>query len=236
MAEHSAEKPRADEVARKTLSLAQEKLGLIASDQAFTAAFRFLVLFSASTQAPRDESIERAIQYMGTNSEDTPLAVGAALKKWIATEAAAGSEYLLLASRSATRALVEWFDANNIRQQELFPSKNENTQVWRPLSNGAAFSDLSRLFFKEVVRTYLHYLLDRESSGVLRSIEDVSSLHEGLDRYAYETTKIAQSFSAGWYNKYAIGRAPTSAEVGDFVGYAIHKLRDELLREERAKA
>ena len=59
MAEHSAEEPKADEVARKTLGLAQEKLGQIASDQAFAAAFRFLVLFSVSTQAPKDQSLTR---------------------------------------------------------------------------------------------------------------------------------------------------------------------------------
>ena len=236
MAEHSAEEPKAEKVARKTLELAQEKLGQIASDQAFAAAFRFLVLFSVSTQAQKDESLARLIQFAGINNENGPLVVGASLKRWVASEAAAGSEYLELATRSATKALAEWFDANNSKQNELFPANNENVKIWRPLAHGGAFSDLSRLFFKEVVRTYLHYLLDRESSGVLKSLRDVSSLNEGLDRYAYETTKIAQSFSAGWYNKYAIGRAPTASDVGDFVRFAIHKLRDELLREERAKS
>jgi hypothetical protein len=235
IAEHSSEKPQANDIAKRTLSMAQEKLGLIGSDQAFAAAFRFLVLFSAGTQAQIDESTKRILEYMGTATADTPLAVGTALKKWISTETAAGTEYLELATRSAATALVEWFDANTTRQEELFPDEKPNARVWRSLSTGAAFSDLARLFFKEVVRTSLHYLLDRESSGVLRSIHDVASLNDGLDRYAFETTKITQSYSAGWYNKYAIRRSPNAAEVNEFVRYAIHKLRDELLRETKAK-
>jgi hypothetical protein len=231
IAEHSREKPKANEIAKKTLSLAREKLGLVGSDQALAAAFRFLVLFSASTQAEVDESTKRLLDYMGTATTDAPLAVGTALKRWISTEAVAGSEHVELATRSAATALAEWFDAHDTGQQDLFPSGKPNTNVWQSLSTGAAFSELARLFFKEVVRTSLHYLLDRESSGVLRSIDDATSLSDGLDRYAFETAKITQSFSAGWYNKHAVRRSPTVAEIDGFVRYSVHKLRDELLRE-----
>lgn len=234
IAEYSHEAPKADEIAKRTLSLAQEKLGLIGSDQALAAAFRFLVLFSAGTQAQIDESTKRVLDYMGATTTDAPLAVGTALKKWISTEAAAGAEYLELATRSAATALAEWFDAHDVGQQEIFPSDKPNAKVWQSLSTGAAFSELARLFFKEVVRSSLHYLLDRESSGVLRSIDDAASLNDGLDRYAFETSKITQSFSAGWYNKYAVKRSPSASEVNGFVRHSVHKLRDELLRETKA--
>ena len=52
-----------------------------------------------------------------------------------------------------------------------------------------------------------------------------------VSRHAFETTKIAQSFAAGWYNRHAKTRAPSEDEISGFLAIAFGKLREDLRRE-----
>jgi hypothetical protein len=94
------------------------------------------------------------------------------------------------------------------------------------------------VFFGKFTERYIKYFLDREASAQLPSIEArdrfAVSLERHIDalaRHSFETTKITQSFAAGWYNKHARQSRPDRQAVAAFLSFAMGKLREELLRE-----
>jgi hypothetical protein len=98
------------------------------------------------------------------------------------------------------------------------------------------------VFFGKFTERYIKYFLDREASAQLPSIEArerfATSLERHIDalaRHSFETTKITQSFAAGWYNKHARQSRPNQQTVVAFLSFAMGKLREELLRESSAQ-
>ena len=54
---------------------------------------------------------------------------------------------------------------------------------------------------------------------------------DGVSRFAFETSRITQSFAAGWFNNHARDRYPSKDESRGFLSLAFGKLREELKRE-----
>jgi hypothetical protein len=52
-----------------------------------------------------------------------------------------------------------------------------------------------------------------------------------VSRYAFETSKITQSFAAGWFNKYVRGNKLSDSNIEKFLRIAFGKIQNELLRE-----
>jgi len=80
--------------------------------------------------------------------------------------------------------------------------------------------------------------LEREASAQLPSFEAresfAKSLHvhiEEVSRHAFETSKITQSFAAGWFNNHARESRPTDTEIRGFLATAFGKLQEEMQRE-----
>jgi hypothetical protein len=85
----------------------------------------------------------------------------------------------------------------------------------------------------------LKYFLEREASASMTSITDrnrfgtqIRSHIENISNHAFETSKITQSFAAGWFNKNVKDSIPSDEKIKGFLIYAFEKMRDELLREE----
>jgi len=55
---------------------------------------------------------------------------------------------------------------------------------------------------------------------------------EDVSRHAFETSKIAQSFAAGWFAKNTPESYPDEREIKYFLNRTFGKLKSELLREE----
>ena len=96
----------------------------------------------------------------------------------------------------------------------------------------------SRLFFSKFTERYLNYFLEREASASMASVSErdrlASQLSEhidGVSKFAFETSRITQSFAAGWFNNYARDRYPSKDESRSFLNVAIGKMREELRRE-----
>jgi hypothetical protein len=153
----------------------------------------------------------------------------------------------ILCSQSGSRAsfsknaeaLVEWHNTQS-RQLGLFARGPAEyfAEAWTAASAGAGFSEVSRLFLARFTERYLRYFLEREASAVIRGIDArerfSERLRESVDlvsRYAFETSRIAQSFAAGWFNKYARDRTPSNTSLSAFLRVAFEKLREELKRE-----
>jgi hypothetical protein len=53
--------------------------------------------------------------------------------------------------------------------------------------------------------------------------------------HAFETSKIMQSFAAGWFNKHAAASPPSQVEVTNFLRTSFGKMREEFRREAEGK-
>jgi hypothetical protein len=121
----------------------------------------------------------------------------------------------------------------------MFEDNYTAAAVWRSASSGSGFCEVARLFFAKFTERYLNYFIEREASAQTRSIERRRLFSVALGRHiddvsnhAFETSKIAQSFAAGWYNRYASQKVPSDKEITRFLKRCFAKLSEELLREQ----
>ena len=94
------------------------------------------------------------------------------------------------------------------------------------------------MFLSKYTERYLKYFLEREASIALNTVQDRQNFSDNIaehinaiSKHAFETSKITQSFAAGWYNKHAKNNLPTDGEVESFLKLAFGKIREELWRE-----
>ena len=116
---------------------------------------------------------------------------------------------------------------------------NNPLEKWKKASTGEGFCEISRLFFSNFTKRYLEYFLEREAGWHLKTVNDrklfkdrLASKIEEVSLHAFETTKITQSFSAGWFNKNVKDKLPSDRKIQGFVDFAFAKINSELLREE----
>lgn len=221
-------------IAAATLLKVRQRFDRIAEDSGFQAAFGFILGLSTS-QSPIHEGREYAPS-VDLATDPSPLRLTALMQSWVDTHAES-LEYAELAKRAAADVISFWTRKQS-EQAVLFGSAQAASPIWAGARDGGAFSDLCRVFFGKFTERYIKYFLDREASAQLPTVEDrerfAKSIEQHVDalaRHSFETTKIAQSFAAGWYNKHARRAQPDRSEVEAFLSFAMGKLREELLRE-----
>ena len=148
-------------------------------------------------------------------------------------------EFASLVRKATLDTIAAWLNKHlSQTQKSLFPQIKDPFQPWRVASDGRGFCELSRMFFSNFTSLYLNYFLSRTASSQLRTITDreqfAAAITSGIDvisKHAFETSKIVQSFSAGWFNNNAIGRLPSQLEIEGFLRHSFEKIREELRRE-----
>lgn len=225
-------------VATDTLGAVRRRYEHIHEDAGVRAAFEFLVGLS-NAPLPADKRAGWADLDVNLDANPSALQLAKALRTWVAARIQS-REVGEIATRAATDAIVRW-QAEHQQQGPLFPSDDAGF-VWSKAASGAGFSEVSRLFFSSFTERYLKYFLEREASAILPTIDererfsrDLSRHVDAVSRHAFETSKITQSFAAGWYNKHAHGERPSPRRVESFLRTAFAKLREELAREARAE-
>ena len=207
-------------------------------DPAVKQAFSVLV---ALTIAARTESPHEALAGMGYDlqGDPTPFNLARLLHDEVRLEKGGYSEYAHIALASAIQASVRFY-GDHSSQSDLFPS-GSSFEVWRDASDGRGFCELSRLFFASLTTGHFEYILEREASASLPTLrareEFQKNLRQYIDeisRHSFETAKIAQSFAAGWYNKYAVDVLPSDARIRSFLRVATRKISSSLTREDVA--
>ena len=223
------------ELATATLHNVRLQFRKLHTDDGVVAAFQFLLALakSASSGGLPAESFAPSI-----NLDERPstLRLVAELRSWV--EAQNGSrEYADIASKASADAIAIWSAQQNI-QPTLFASNLDSREIWQRADNGAGFCEVSRLFFSKFTERYLNYFLEREASGSMASVADrdrlASHLREHVDdvsKFAFETSRITQSFAAGWFNNHAREGVPSKDESAGFLSIAFGKMREELMRE-----
>jgi hypothetical protein len=222
------------DLAAKTLELVRDRFEALHRDTGVQAAFGFLVAIARSLPVTTQS---RAAPDLSLPSNSTPFRLAVALNDWVDANAQS-REYAELSKRAAADALAEWHNTQS-RQLGLFA--REPAEAWAAASTGAGFSEVSRLFLARFTERYLRYFLEREASAVIKGIDARERFSDRLrgsvdlvSRHAFETSRITQSFAAGWFNKYARDQTPSNTSLSAFLRVAFEKLREELRREASA--
>lgn len=123
--------------------------------------------------------------------------------------------------------------------QSLFGTTEEDIRLaCRRYSNPNQFSKLARLYFSKVINRILQFFVSKESPnhvGSGRKFDDISKLtsfNDALEAYCYQSAKIVEVFSGGWYSKRNWQGEISEDDAKGFVAIAISKLQGEIARED----
>lgn len=225
------------DIAKQTLKNVRHRFDSIETDSGVLSSFEFLVLLSFGS---KEKSLTKYMESKGIHLAEnaTPLQLSKELSKWV-NRHKGSSEYSAFAQGAAVDAVSEWYKQNDSSQTNLFFSTKEPSDVWRKSANGSGFCELSRLYFSKFTERYLKYFLEREASSTITTIDgrdgfdkEIRTHLNDISKHAFETSKITQSFAAGWFNNQLKRGAPSKKSIQSFLTIAFGKMKSELLREE----
>lgn len=215
-------------LAEQTLRNVRDRFRRIDGDEGTQAAFRFLVSLAVASRKPDDPQFA---ELLGAAAEKaTPLKLAAALRRYTA-DANKVPEYSDIAESAAIDALAGWYESNRPQTLSLFDSFNTPQAAWHRAGNGAGFCELSRLFFTGFVQRHLNYFLEREASSVLGNVEarnhfqaQIEAHVQEVSQHAFETSKITQSWAAGWFANVRCRRISFVRPNARFAGNCVLRL------------
>jgi len=224
-------------IAKNTLSNVQKQYSNFENDPSIKTTFEFLLHIA---QAFKQQD---PVRYLRENNivEGEGVSVFKITRAAInyKTEEVASHEYQAFAKQAAASALSSWYKSHLEEGRGFFHEGVDSTAVFRKASEAGGFCELTRLYFSNVTERYLRYFLDREAAIAIPNVEqrsrfsnEIEKHMEDVSRHAFETSKIAQSFAAGWFAKNTPESYPDEREIKYFLNRTFGKLKSELLREE----
>lgn len=225
-------------ITNETLKSVQSRFNKFDNDPSIQAAFEFLLKLSIAFR--KNDPIEY-LKKSGILDSDkiTLLKILRGAQKF-KKEEVVSFEYQTLAKQSIVDAINTWYMQNLEYGVSLFSDTVEADIIFRKAGTAEGFCEISRLFFAKLTERYLKYFLEREASAVIQNIEDREKFSEDIEKHvnniskhAFETAKITQSYTAGWYNKNAINKTPDKGMIANFISYALGKIKSELVQERR---
>lgn len=227
---------RAVHVANQTLQNVRQRFERIEIDGGVAAALQYLIALGHAARS----SSEKPPNLPDLSTDPSAARLSVFLSQWV-DEHRDSLEYAEIAKQAASDAIAQWTRVDS-PQEELFPRGVTAAARWGESANGSGFSEIARCFFARFTARYLRYFLDREASASVQTIEqrnrfdrDLGSAIEAVSRHAFETSKITQSFAAGWYNNHARDSLPSERAMRGFLRLAFQKIREELGREAAAE-
>ena len=144
-----------------------------------------------------------------------------------------------IAKDAAMQAIIKYHEAHQDNQLSLW---GESRSPIQSAGNGAAFCELARSFFAAFTDRQIKYYVERTAASAINDYNELSKFTAALSAqantiadHAFETSKIMQSFAAGWFNKHATAAPPSEAEVTGFLRTSFDKMREEFRREADGK-
>jgi hypothetical protein len=221
------------DIAHRTLKNVRKRYEGIHKDSGVQAAFGYL-LSLATERYNRSEA--RQIVGLDLRENPSPVRIAAKLNAWVAAHTNS-TEYAEIARRAGGDTIAQWTQQRG-RQDDLFEGPADARRVWQAASEAQGFCEVARIFFAKFTERYLRYFLEREASAELPSLEarekfsqQLSAHVDTVSQHAFETSKIAQSFAAGWFNNHARHAHPSEREIEGFLSLSFGKLQEELQRE-----
>lgn len=224
-------------IAKNTLKNVQWRYSGLTNDPSINSAFEYLVHVSIAFQK------ENPLKYLKEKNilekEELSLikiARGALTYK---SDKVESHEYQSFARQAAIDAINNWYGDNIEHGRSLFNENVDPAAVFNKAGNGGGFCELSRLYFSKLTERYLKYYLDREASTKITNLNQRNKFAGEIEKrvndisiHAFETSKITQSFAAGWFNRNVKDEVPQTKEIKYFLRRAFGKMKSELLREE----
>jgi len=240
-----------------------QKLSLFGGDANVvpTIAYRTLSAIKTTYEVmPFDESVIKAILYLANlafsakqtdqiaylNSQGyivdknlSTFSLVASAQRLITTEN--GSlEINKIAKDAAMQAVIIYQERHQSNQIDLFGNETHNPLC--SIGNGAAFCELARSFFAAFTDKQIKYYVERVAASAINNYSELERFTSTLSKqskaiadHAFETSKIMQSFAAGWFNKHADTSLPSDKEITDFLRISFGKMREEFRREADGK-
>ncbi|MBK7036826.1 MAG: hypothetical protein IPH42_10960 [Bacteroidetes bacterium] len=224
------------QIANHTTKNLIERYNNIEVDNGVLASFKFLILLS---QAPRHKNPSEFLAKQGIQlpTNFNLLGLSRAIREFI-NSSSESKEYSAFANHALIETVSQWTKQSQIQKSIQFDIDKNSFDEWRTAADGSGFCELSRMFFSNFTDNYLRYFLEREASAKINNLFDRDTFNKKLDehvneisKHAFETSKITQSFSAGWFNKNAKDEIPSIEKIQGFVSFCFKKLNSEITRE-----
>lgn len=237
LAEYALGNSEISSIAQNTLRKVQGQFSSLSNDPSIQSGFEFLLQVSLAFRK------ENPVKYLADNKiiekeELSLLKLARAATNYKSGEVES-HEYQTFARQAAIDAINNWYNNHKDEGETLFSSGSDTTAVFSKIGNGGGFCEISRLYFSKLTERYLKYFLEREAATKITNITarkrfstEIERHVNDISKHAFETAKITQSYSAGWYNKNVSDEYPKESEVKGFLTYALGKMKSELLMEE----
>lgn len=223
------------QIADTTLTCIRTLYEKLPYEESLIKSVKFLVLLSASATQPNQQS------YLLQNgiSVDAQLSLFSILgsaNKYIET-ATDSLECSKIAKDSILQTVSAYQRTHTQNQITLF-GDSDSESVWANVGTGAAFCDLARSFVATFTDRQLKYFIERSAASAINDYSrlqmfsaGVTEQAEAISHHAFETSKIMQSFAAGWFNNHTRNQVPSDAEIVGFLKMSFGKMREEFRRE-----
>jgi hypothetical protein len=225
------------DIALETIKNVRNRFQNIEQDTGVISAFKYLVLLAHASRLSEPDSYLKT-KGISLSKEFNIFELTKSVQDYVLKNQSS-KEYSTFAVQSMIDTISDWSRKNEIQQSLIFDSNKNSFDTWQKAADGKGFCELSRTFFSKFTERYLKYFLEREASSKIKSLYDrqqfINKLEnhvQDISQHAFETAKIIQSLSAGWFNNKARTAAPRDAEVKGFLSYAFKKINSELVREE----
>ena len=221
-------------IAFNTLKCIRSNYEQMPFNESVSKAMRFLVTLSVSAnQGSQSDFLKNNGCVVDDNISLFSLVNCA--KDYIST--AYGSlETNKIARDAILHTIITYQRKHTSDQLTLFGGKSES--IWRGAGSGAAFCELARSFFAAFTDRQIKYYIERSPASEINDYAALQSFTKGISKtaesishHAFETSKIMQSYAAGWFNKFAVTDIPTDSHITDFLRISFGKMREEFRRE-----
>ncbi len=224
----------ASAVARVVARAAAKRLDALEADPSLSLCYWLLtrITWHARFDEFADRLGELGIKVTGADSALSFVAnVATVARERVSKMESPGafSEMAQLAMREVLTDLV------SRKAETLFGTTAEDLRnACKSLSTKVQFGDLSRRFFASFLNRALQFFVSKEISNFVgkgkrfRDIAEIQDFNRALNTFCYESAKIVEDFSAGWYSKRNWQGEITEEDAQRFVAVAIEKLTTEV--------
>ena len=229
-----------DEVVKQisfdTLKAVNATYNRLIYDESLNKCIYFLATISVSANQTDQISF---LQSQGFNIPESGISTYTLVSnanKMISTEY--GSlEVNKIARDAITQAIIE-YGKKEYDNKQISIFDTSTTNVWSEIGTGSAFCEIARSFISSFTDRQLRYYLERTAADSINNytqynlfLSQIRTHTSEISYHAFETSKLVQSFSAGWFNKYARDKLPSADSISTYLRVSLSKMREEFRRE-----
>jgi hypothetical protein len=225
-------------IANETLNAIKKKYESMPFDESVHKAILFLATLAFSAKQTDQVAYLRDKGY-SVDDKLSLFSIISSAQKLINTEN--GSlEVNKIAKDSAMQAIVKYYEIHQNNQLSLWG--DDSRSPIQAAGSGAAFCELARSFFSNFTDKQIKYYIERVAASSINDYDKLNKFSVALTAqsnaitdHAFETSKLVQSFAAGWFNKYSISNPPSESQITGFLRHSFEKMREEFRREAGGK-